>query len=143
MELNKLPKTTRKRKKRVGRGYGSGKGGHTTGRGQKGQRIRGKIKAGFEGGQTPLAKRFPHQKGFVKPKRKVKAVLKLSSLDQFKEGTLITPRKLRQAGLLESASSAGVKILGGGKLEKKLVFKGVEFSRSALRKIKEAGGEVW
>jgi len=64
MELNKLPKIIGKRKKRVGRGYGSGKGGHTTGRGAKGQKARSKIKPTFEGGQLSLVRRLPRKGGF-------------------------------------------------------------------------------
>lgn len=69
MELHSLSKIVKKAKKRVGRGYGSGKGGHTTGRGTKGQKARGKVKATFEGGQLSLAKRLPRKKGF-RPYRK-------------------------------------------------------------------------
>lgn len=62
IELHRLTKIAGKRKKRVGRGYGSGKGGHTTGRGAKGQKIRGKIKLTFEGGQLSLVRRLPRLK---------------------------------------------------------------------------------
>lgn len=64
MELNKLSKVVRGAKKRVGRGYGSGKGGHTTGRGSKGQKARGKVRSTFEGGQLPLVRRLPRRGGF-------------------------------------------------------------------------------
>ena len=64
MDLEKLPKLLRKAKKRVGRGYGSGKGGHTTGKGAKGQKIRGKLRSTFEGGQLPLSRRLPRRGGF-------------------------------------------------------------------------------
>jgi len=64
MELSKLSKIARKSKKRVGRGYGSGKGGHTVGRGAKGQRARNKVRSTFEGGQLPLARRIPKKGGF-------------------------------------------------------------------------------
>lgn len=64
MELEKLTKISSGGKKRVGRGYGSGKGGHTTGRGAKGQKVRGKIKLVFEGGQLPLVRRLPRRGGF-------------------------------------------------------------------------------
>ena len=63
MKLDQLPKITTKKKKRLGRGYGSGKGGHTVGRGAKGQKARGKVKLGFEGGQLPLIKRLPLKRG--------------------------------------------------------------------------------
>lgn len=68
MELSSLSKVVRGAKKRVGRGYGSGKGGHTTGRGSKGQKARGKVKPTFEGGQLPLARRIPRKRGF-RPRR--------------------------------------------------------------------------
>ena len=64
MKLNSLFKVVRGAKKRVGRGYGSGKGGHTTGRGAKGQKARGKVKPTFEGGQLPLVRRIPKKGGF-------------------------------------------------------------------------------
>lgn len=63
MELNKLSKLKRKTMKRVGRGYGSGKGGHTTGKGAKGQKIRNKLRPTFEGGQLPLIRRLPRGRG--------------------------------------------------------------------------------
>ncbi len=69
MELSKLSKVVRKAKKRIGRGYGSGKGGHTVGRGAKGQKARSKVRSTFEGGQLPLARRIPKKGGF-KPHRK-------------------------------------------------------------------------
>jgi large subunit ribosomal protein L15 len=64
MELHELTKIVKRRKKRVGRGYGSGKGGHTTGRGAKGQKIRNKLRPSFEGGQLPLVRRLPRRGGF-------------------------------------------------------------------------------
>ena len=64
MELNELSRVATGKKKRVGRGYGSGKGGHTTGRGAKGQKIRNRVRPGFEGGQLPLARRLPRLGGF-------------------------------------------------------------------------------
>ncbi|KKW05994.1 MAG: 50S ribosomal protein L15 [candidate division CPR1 bacterium GW2011_GWC1_49_13] len=63
MELSELTKLKRKTKKRVGRGYGSGKGGHTTGKGAKGQKIRNKLRPTFEGGQLPLVRRLPRKRG--------------------------------------------------------------------------------
>lgn len=63
MELSELSKIKRKIKKRIGRGYGSGKGGHTTGRGAKGQKVRGKVRPTFEGGQLPIVRRLPRKKG--------------------------------------------------------------------------------
>lgn len=79
MELNRLPELKGKRKpaKRIGRGCGSGKGGHTVGRGQKGQKARGKVSPGFEGGQLPLGKRLPVRKGFRVARRKSVTILNL------------------------------------------------------------------
>ncbi|NIT03832.1 hypothetical protein GTO10_02770 [Candidatus Saccharibacteria bacterium] len=72
MELHKLSKIVKKAKKRVGRGYGSGRGGHTVGRGSKGQKARGSVKPTFEGGQLPLVKRLPKKGGFKSRKKKDK-----------------------------------------------------------------------
>lgn len=144
MQLNKLPKTTTKRKKRLGRGYGSGKGGHTVGRGQKGQKTRGKIKLWFEGGQTPLTTRLPMHRG--KGKFKAKAgpvILNLRYLDLLPDKTQVDLKTLIKYKLVKEkdAQEFGVKILGGGELKKKLTIS-LPCSKGAAKKIKSAGGEV-
>ncbi|NIT03914.1 50S ribosomal protein L15, partial [Candidatus Saccharibacteria bacterium] len=85
MKLNKLSKTVGKKKKRRGLGYGSGRGGHTTGRGTKGQKARGKVKPTFEGGQLPLSRRVPKKGGFASIRGKP-AILNLKDLTGFRKG---------------------------------------------------------
>jgi len=114
--------TARKRgKKRVGRGQGSGKGSHTTGRGAKGQKIRGKVSLHFEGGQLPITKRLPHQKGFKKKMLREYQVLKLSVFNIFENGQKVVVKDLIDGKLVEKGTRR-VKIVRGGPLGKKLIF---------------------
>lgn len=134
-----------KGKKRVGRGIGSGKGGHTTGRGQKGQKARsGNRKPGldFEGGQVPLYKRLPRIDGFKVYGKSKPAIINLSDLNAFKEGVEVTPEMLVAAKRIAKLTKWGVKVLGNGKLEKKLTLKGFLFSESAKKKVDESGSEI-
>ena len=129
-------------KKRVGRGSGSGLG-KTSGRGQKGQKARsgGSINPVFEGGQLPLYRRIP-KRGFSNAKFKtVYAVINLGDLNIFGDGTVVTPALLKETGLVKNQLD-GNKILGTGKLEKKLTIQANKFSASALEKIKEAGSKA-
>ena len=129
-------------KKRVGRGPGSGLG-KTSGRGQKGQKARsgGSINPVFEGGQLPLYRRIP-KRGFSNAKFKtVYAVINVEELNIFEDGTVVTPALLKDTGLLKNQLD-GVKVLGNGKLEKKLTIQANKFSASALEKIKEAGSKA-
>ena len=128
-------------KKRVGRGTGSGLG-KTAGRGQDGQNSRsgGGVRPGFEGGQTPLFKRLP-KKGFTNPFRKEFAVVNLSDLNRYKEGTEVTPEMLLNDRIIRKTLS-GVKILGRGELSVKLTVKAHKFSASAKAAIESAGGTV-
>ena len=129
-------------KKRVGRGPGSGLG-KTSGKGQKGQKARSgvSIKAVFEGGQLPLYRRIP-KRGFSNAKFKtVYAVINLDELNKFEDGTVVTPALLKETGLVKKQFN-GVKVLGTGKLEKKLTIQANKFSTSALEKIKEAGSKA-
>ena len=129
-------------KKRVGRGSGSGLG-KTSGRGQKGQKARsgGSINPVFEGGQLPLYRRIP-KRGFTNAKFKtVYAVINLSDLNVFEDGTVVTPALLKDTGLVKNQLD-GIKVLGNGKLEKKLTIQANKFSTSALEKIKEAGSKA-
>lgn len=147
MKLEQLPKTTIRKKKRVGRGYGSGKGGHTAGRGQKGQKARGKVGLLFEGTKTrkSLVRRMPmlRGKGKLISFRPHPAILNLKDLAQFPAGTTVTLEKLGEAGLvsIKTARTLGVKILGDGEVTKKLKV-AVPTSQAALKKIEQAGGEV-
>ena len=140
-ELERNIKATH-RKKRVGRGPGSGLG-KTSGRGQKGQKARsgGSINPVFEGGQLPLYRRIP-KRGFSNVKFKtVYACINVSDLNNFEDGTVVTPALLKETGLVKKQLD-GVKVLGNGKLEKKLTIQASKFSASALEKIKEAGSKA-
>jgi len=140
MKLSSLSKITGKRKKRVGRGYGSGKGGHTVGRGTKGQKARGKVRLGFEGGQLPLVRRVPKRGGF-RSLRERPAMLNLSDLVAFRDGEKVNPDSLLAKGLIERIPSAGIKILSKGK-GRALKFEGVGLSAKARDKVEKAGGKI-
>lgn len=141
MKLHEMKSITpRKKKKRVGRGPGSGNG-KTAGRGQKGQNSRsgGGVRLGFEGGQTTLARRLP-KRGFTNFTRKEYAIVNIDDLNKrFEEGTEVTPALLKSVGLVKKELN-GVKILGEGKLDKKLHVKAAKFSKSAKEAIEAAGG---
>lgn len=144
MKLHELEYVEGARKanvKRLGRGHGSGLG-KTSGRGQKGLKSRsgGKVALGFEGGQTPLYRRIP-KRGFTNFTRVEYAVVNLESLNQFKAGAVVNPETLKAAGLVRNQRD-GIKILGRGKLEKKLKVQAHKFSKSAILAIEEAGGSV-
>ena len=137
-ELSKSPET--KVRKRVGRGQGSGLG-KTAGRGENGQKSRSgvSIKPWFEGGQTSLFKRLP-KRGFNNAKfRKEYAVINLSDLNRFEDGTEVTPELLIETGIIKKPL-AGIKVLANGKLEKKVNVKAHRFSSKAVTKIEEIGG---
>lgn len=140
MILNKL----KRRKNRimpskiVGRGYGSGKGGHTVGRGSKGQKSRTGPRSmlGFEGGNVPLFRRLPKFRGFRNPTRVEYAPVNLSQLDKhFATGEVVSMKSLREKGLIRK-NMKKVKILGNGELKKKLTFTDVKISGSASKKLK-------
>ncbi|MGI6324797.1 MAG: 50S ribosomal protein L15 [Bacilli bacterium] len=131
-----------KRSKRVGRGPGSGHG-KTSGRGHKGQMARsgGGVRPTFEGGQTPLFRHLP-KIGFSNAKFKIRyAVINVGDLEQFKEGTIITPELLKEKGILKKQLD-GVKVLGDGVLTKKLTVKAHQFSTTAKDKIETVGGKI-
>lgn len=142
MKLHELSSVeSYKARKRVGRGPGSGTGG-TAGRGTKGQKARsggGKAR-GFEGGQTPLARRLP-KRGFSNINRKEYAVVNVEDLNRFEDGTHVTPELLKETRMVRKELN-GVKILGNGKLEKKLTVSAAKFSKSAEKAITEAGGTI-
>jgi large subunit ribosomal protein L15 len=125
--------------RRVGRGIG-GKGGKTAGRGSKGQGARGSVKPGFEGGQTPLARRTPKSKGFNNPFRVEYHVVNLEALETFAAGTDVNPESLRARGLV--AKRGLVKVLGRGELTKALTVRAHAFSGKAREAIEAAGGTV-
>lgn len=129
-------------RKRVGRGVGSGTG-KTSGAGEKGQNARsgGGVSPWFEGGQTPLYRRIA-KRGFSNAMFKTEyAVINLSDLNKFENGTEVTPELLKEMGILKK-QLAGVKVLGQGKLEKKLVVKASKFSETAKKEIEKLGGKA-
>ena len=129
-------------RKRVGRGPGSGLG-KTSGRGEKGQKARSGYsrKPGFEGGQLPLYRRLP-KRGFSNAKFKtVYAVINLSDLNRFEDGTVVTPALLKEVGLVNKGLD-GIKVLGEGNLEKKLTIQANKFSASAVEKIEKSGSKA-
>ncbi len=125
---------------RKGRGKGSGNG-TTAGRGQKGQKARsgGGVRGGFEGGQMPLVRRLP-KRGFNNIFAKRLEIVNLSSLNKFEDGATVNVCDLLEKGIL-SKCEHGVKVLGNGTLEKKLIVRATAFSASAKEKIVAAGGK--
>ncbi len=145
MQINDLfpAPGSRKPRKRVGRGNGSGHGS-TAGRGDKGQgsRAGGTKGPGFEGGQTPLAMRLPKLPGFKNRNRVEFAVVNVSRLDEaFADGDVVDGESLVAKGIVKSAN-APFKVLGDGELNKKLTVRADKVSASAKQKIEAAGGTV-
>lgn len=132
---------SKKKRKRVGRGPGSGHG-KTCCRGHKGQNARsgGGVRRGFEGGQMPLQRRLP-KRGFYNLFKKEYALVNVSSLEKFEAGSVITPEELVKSGMVKKIIH-GVKILGDGDLHKALTVKAHKFSSSATEKIRAAGGKA-
>jgi large subunit ribosomal protein L15 len=129
------------RRKRIGRGPGSGRGGHTSTRGQKGQGSRSgsSTRPGFEGGQLPLVRRLP-KRGFNNKRfATIYIPVNLDSLNQFEDGARVDEAQLREVGLVNGRGD-GVKILARGKLDKKLTVCAAAFSASARAAIEEKGG---
>ncbi len=129
--------------KRLGRGYASGIGGHTSSRGHKGQKSRsgGKVRPGFEGGQMPLVRRIP-KRGFTSFNHKVYNILNLSDLDRlFDANEEVTIEVLLKRGIIKKIRS-GIKILGNGEITKPLTLKVNAISKSAKEKIENSGGKV-
>ena len=144
MKLHELEKNigATHAKKRVGRGSGSGLG-KTSGRGQKGQKARsgGSINPVFEGGQLPLYRRLP-KRGFTNGKFRTRyAVINLSDLNVFEDGTVVTPALLKETGVIKNQLD-GIKVLSNGKLERKLTIQAHKFSTTALEKIEESGSKA-
>ncbi|MCX6377147.1 MAG: 50S ribosomal protein L15, partial [Armatimonadetes bacterium] len=122
-----------KRRKRVGRGIGSGHGKTST-RGHKGDKARGSTPPGFEGGQTPLHRRLPQKRGFTNIFKKQYAIVNLDTLAKQSEET-ITPELLLEKGIIKDVKS-GVRVLGRGEIEKAITVRAHHFSKSAEEKIK-------
>lgn len=148
MSLNNLPKITAKSKKRIGRGRGSGKGGHTVGKGKYGQKSRkGKIPLLFEGTKLKksLLKRLPllRGKGKLKPRKPSPIVVNIKYLNLFKPNDEVNLESLVKIGIIkkDEGEKYGVKILGDGELKVPLVVQ-LPTSKGALKKIENAGGKV-
>ena len=144
MKLHELEKNigaTQKRKI-VGRGRGSGLG-KTSGKGHKGQNARsgGGVRAVFEGGQTPLYRRLP-KRGFNNAQfATVYAVINVSDLNKFENGTVVSPALLKEVGLVKNQLD-GIKVLGNGGLTKKLTIQANKFSKTAIEKIEKSGSKI-
>lgn len=144
MQLDQLPKIIHRSKKRLGRGLGSGKG-KTGGRGQKGQKARGKVKVGFTGGGGALYKRLPLLRGWGNKPVSVKPVpINLSKVAQLDVKGPINLEVLIQNKLVPAtqAKKFGVKILGNSEISKKMVISGILVSAGAKQSIEAAGGQV-
>ncbi|HLC21163.1 MAG TPA: 50S ribosomal protein L15 [Candidatus Methylomirabilis sp.] len=143
MRLHELkpPAGARQRRKRVGRGTGSGHG-KTSGRGEKGQKARSgaHIHPWFEGGQLPLHRRVP-KRGFTSRSRRVYAIVNLKDLERFVPGTKVTPGLLREVGLVKNLK-VGLKVLAKGALTKPLTISAHKLSKQAVEKVLAAGGTV-
>jgi large subunit ribosomal protein L15 len=137
----KAPRGSSAKRKRVGRGQGSGLG-KTAGRGGKGQKARtGNMHfEGFEGGQMPLQRRLP-KFGFKNPFRKEFVPINLKDLNRFEAGTTVDAEALKKAGLVKK-ELAGVKILALGELDRALTVRAQRFSGAAKEKIERAGGKA-
>jgi large subunit ribosomal protein L15 len=129
------------KKRRVGRGIGSGMGKTAT-RGTKGQKARRQVHPLFEGGQSPIQRRLPVKKGFRNINHKEYAIINLDDLEKlFKAGDEVTPEKLIEIGIIPGLRD-GVKVLAFGELSKKLTVRAHKFSKSAQEAIEKAGGEA-
>ena len=143
MKLNALPKLSARKNKRLGHGYGSGKGGHTSSRGQKGQKSRNGVRLSFTGSSWVWFKRLPFMRGksrfnsFGK-----KALINLSSLNVFENGAMVTMESLIEKKIISKnqATISSVKIVGTGELKKKLKVI-VPATVSAQKAILATGGE--
>lgn len=142
MNLNQLPKTVTRRKKRLGIGLGSGKG-KTAGRGQKGQKARGKVRIGFVGGGLPLYRKLPLRRGKGNSSLQTKKFgLPLSALNGLKSGSVVDLELLLKENIITKENAKkGVKLLAVGGVEKALVIK-LPLSKTALQKIEKAGGKA-
>jgi large subunit ribosomal protein L15 len=135
------PEGSTQKKRRIGRGIGSGMGKTCT-RGTKGQKARRQIHPNFEGGQTPIQRRLPVKKGFRNINHKEFAIINLDDLEKlFDKGEEVTPEKLIEKGVIPSIKD-GVKVLAFGELTKKLTVKAHKFSKNAQAAIQAAHGEA-
>jgi large subunit ribosomal protein L15 len=144
MMLEKLSPAlgAKKKRKRVGRGDGSGHGTYS-GRGCKGQKSRAgnKMRPGFEGGQMPLIKRLPEKRGFANVFKTEYSLVNIGQLSVFEPGSEVTPEKLVASGIVKSLERP-IKILAAGEMAHPLVIKADKFSAAAKAKIEAAGGKA-
>ena len=139
----KAPLGARRNRKRVGRGNGSGSGTYS-GRGMKGQKARagGGVRRGFEGGQLPVIRRLPTQRGFTNIFKKEYSVVNLDSIaDKLPEESEVTPEVMKEVRLIRGLSLP-VKVLGRGEVDRAITVLAHKFSTEARRKIEAAGGQV-
>lgn len=144
MNINTLTKTTKKQKRRLGQGHGSGRV-KTSGRGTKGQNAKGKRALSFEGGALPLIKRLPFRRGKGKNKvfKKKPIIVNVKVLNLLKKDSVVDLKTLISHNIVDEqeAKIYGVKILGDGELKVSLTIK-LPISKSAAEKVKKAGGRV-
>jgi large subunit ribosomal protein L15 len=151
MKLYNLPKIKKRKSKKIGRGYGSGKGGHTVGRGQKGQASRSGHKRLRSWIRESKVQSLPKlrgigkrssKRGYFKAKKKY-IVLNLSDINEFPANSVIDLTFLKKKNIVKIRSKkVFVKILGNGKIDKKMTIKGLNVSENARKKIEKAGGSV-
>lgn len=143
MKLHELraPEGSSRKKRRVGRGTGTGHG-TTAGRGMNGQNSRsgGGVRLGFEGGQMPLYRRLP-KRGFTNIFGKEYKTINVGDLNRFEAGTVVTPELLKEVGMVKQVKD-GVKILGEGDLKVGITVQADKFSKAAVEKIEAAGGKA-
>ncbi len=144
MKQHELAPSTgaRHKRKRIGRGLGSGHG-RTAGKGSKGQLARAgrHIRPGFEGGQNPLIKRLPEKRGFTNIFRVEYDTINITVLNRFEADSEVTPQRFVEEGLVKSLRKP-IKILGNGELLKPLTVSAHKFTQTARSKIEAAGGMV-
>ncbi len=146
MYLENIPKRNNRTEsgKRLGRGYGSGVGGHTSTRGSKGQKSRAGHKSlmFFEGGNVPFFRRMPKFAGFNRVKKVNATAINLDILEtNFKDGDTVSLDTLKKKALIAQTTSS-VKILGDGNITKKIIVDGIPLSVNAEQKIRKAGGSI-
>ncbi len=132
-------------KKRLGRGIGSGKGGHTVGRGSKGQKARKGNKKpwlGFEGGQVPLYKRMPRINTFRRGKVSRPLAISLDMINGFEEGSIVTPLDLVKKKLVPFVPKTGLKVISNGKFTKKLTLNGFKYTATSRKAIEKTGSKI-
>lgn len=144
MELHQRPKLkgSKTKKKRLGRGIGSGKGGHTVGRGSKGQKARSKVPYGFEGGQVPLYKKIPKVGGFKSQKKYKVTEVTLDKLSILREGTKVNPQLLVEKGVFKRLPRGRIKVILKGNFKEKITLEGFEVSDGVKELVEKLGGKV-